>query len=84
MRQTKSYIIFFEANDQKNRNNILQITDSNHGFPNIQNKISENTKHKLEISNDIKTVMIQKWQIMLISADCTIKKHCQGWQVRKN
>lgn len=85
MRETKDCVIFVENNEQVNEKKHL-ITDSNHGFTNVQEDIekSEIEKYKWETSNDAKTTVTCKWQIMLTSANCTIRKHCQGWQVRKN
>ncbi|XP_076179903.1 tubulin glycylase 3A-like [Ptiloglossa arizonensis] len=59
--------------------------DSNHELPSVQGNFteSENEEHAAEKLNDAKTISTRKWQITLTTKDCKIKKHCEGWQVRK-
>ncbi|XP_076544171.1 tubulin glycylase 3A-like isoform X2 [Osmia lignaria lignaria] len=48
---------------------------------NFNHELSENKKYDLESSKYLNGISTRKWQIMLTSADCTIKKHCPGWQI---
>lgn len=85
MRQKNDYVTVSQ-NDKQISQNVDLITNSNYGLSDIQGdfKISKNGKYKLEDSNIVKTIKTRKWQIVLTSPDCSIKEHCQGWQVRKS
>lgn len=62
-----------------------RLINSNHGFTCIQEKITgfKDEEYETQSQNCMKIINTRKWQIMLTSEDCTIKQHCQGWQVRK-
>lgn len=85
MREKNDYITVSQ-NDEQISQNVDLITNANYGLSDTQGdfKISKNGKYKLEDSNVVKTIKTHKWQIVLTSPDCSIKEHCQGWQVRKS
>lgn len=83
MRPPEDCIIISKDREQANDSQD-SITDSNHGSSCIQENYRESDGEGYEAvgRNDTKTISTRKWQIVLTSEDCTIKKHCLGWQVR--
>ncbi|XP_076377190.1 tubulin glycylase 3A-like isoform X1 [Megalopta genalis] len=70
-------INFFENRER------AEAIDPNHGILLVHEKIAglENEDREIQSRNCTRTISTRKWQIMLTSDHCTIKEHCQGWQI---
>ncbi|XP_076643205.1 tubulin glycylase 3A-like [Halictus rubicundus] len=70
------------TNSLENKERTEEV-DPNHGIAFIPEEItgSKNKEYEIQNRNDTNIISTRKWQITFTSDDCTIKKHCEGWQI---